>query len=73
MSHSRVLATVLATLVVLACAGYYGIVAFAPHLLAGRIAGYPVAVVLALGLFLVFFGATLLYTLCVKDKPESQA
>ncbi len=73
MPHSRLLATVLAALVALACACYYGIVAFAPRLLAGRIADYPAAIVLALALFVFFFVATLLYTLCAHDGPESQA
>jgi len=68
MPQSRLSAYLLAALVALASAAYYGIVAFAPHLLAGRLAGYPVALVLALALFVLFVVVTLGYTWTAHDQ-----
>ncbi|MDN0074843.1 DUF485 domain-containing protein [Crenobacter sp. SG2303] len=42
-------------------AGYYGVVAFAPSLLAGSLSGWPVSIVVALALFALGFAITVLY------------
>jgi len=62
MPVTRISAPLLACLVGLCCAGYYGVIAFAPGLLSGRIGGIPLSIAVALALFLLFFAVTLLYT-----------
>lgn len=70
MSVTRVSAPLLAFLIGLSCAGYYGVVAFAPNLLSGQIVGIPVSILVALALFLLFFAVTLLYTVSgTSDLP----
>jgi len=70
MSVTRISGPLLACLVGLSSAAYYGVVAFAPGWLSGRIAGIPVSIAVALGLFLLFFGVTLLYSLAeAADAP----
>lgn len=72
MSVTRVSAPLLAALVGVCCAAYYAVVAFAPGRLAGRVAGIPVSVLLAVALFMVFFAVTLLYTWAApaeRDQP----
>jgi len=74
MSVTRISAPLLACLVGLSCAAYYGVIAFAPGLLSGRVAGIPVAVAVALALFLLFFGVTLLYALTGSaDAPVERS
>jgi hypothetical protein len=74
MSVTRISAPLLAGLVGLSCAAYYGVVAFMPSLLSGRVEGIPVSIVVALALFLLFFGVTLLYALTGSaDTPAERS
>ncbi|WP_233170365.1 DUF485 domain-containing protein [Aquitalea sp. ASV15] len=61
--------TVLAWLVLLACLGYFGLIAAAPALLQGDIGGWPRAILLALLLFLLFFAVTLWHIRASDRKP----
>jgi uncharacterized membrane protein (DUF485 family) len=70
MSSKRLLAPALVVLIALACTAFYSTVAFAPRLLDGRAAGLPLALVVALVLFVGFFAATVIYMLAARDDAE---
>jgi len=72
MSVTRFSGPLLACLVGLSSAAYYGVVAFAPGLLSGRIAGIPISIAVALGLFLLFFAVTVLYSLAGSDDVPTK-
>lgn len=59
----------LALLVLASCLGYFGLIAAAPTLLQGNVAGWPRSIVLALLLFLLFFAITLWHIRAQDRKP----
>lgn len=59
----------LALLVLASCLGYFGLIAAAPGLLAGTLAGWPRSILLALLMFLLFFAITLLH-IRIQDRRQ---
>ncbi|MBA4708102.1 DUF485 domain-containing protein [Aquitalea aquatica] len=62
---------ILAGLVLLACLGYFGLIATAPPLLQGSVAGWPRSILLALLLFLLFFAVTL-WHIRAQDRKSAR-
>jgi membrane protein DedA with SNARE-associated domain len=71
MMFRRSSTTVLAWLVLLACLGYFGLIAAAPAVLHGDIAGWPRSILLALLLFLLFFAVTLWHIRTQDREPAA--
>ncbi|MBV8681073.1 MAG: DUF485 domain-containing protein [Aquitalea sp.] len=61
----------LAILLLACCLGYFGLIASAPGLLAGTLAGWPRSILLALLLFGLFFAITLLHIRMQDRKPQA--
>ncbi|MCW3479999.1 DUF485 domain-containing protein [Neisseriaceae bacterium JH1-16] len=53
-------------------AGYYGVIAFAPALLTGSVAGWPLSILVVLALFALGFAITVLYA-CSAAKRNGAA
>ncbi|RMC94382.1 DUF485 domain-containing protein [Aquitalea palustris] len=62
---------ILAGLVLLACLGYFGLIATAPPLLQDSVAGWPRSILLALLLFLLFFAVTL-WHIRAQDRKSAR-
>lgn len=71
MMFPRPSTAVLAWLVLLACLGYFGLIAAAPALLQGSVAGWPLSILLALLLFLLFFAVTL-WHIRAQDRKSAR-
>jgi len=54
-----------------AVAGFYGVVAFAPGLLAGSVAGWPLSILVVLTLFALGFAITVLYARSASTRDGS--
>jgi len=52
-------------------AGFYGVVAFAPGLLAGSVAGWPLSILVVLALFALGFAITVLYARAAAARDGS--
>ncbi|MXR37701.1 hypothetical protein [Craterilacuibacter sinensis] len=61
--------TLLCCLTLLVVALYYGVLAYAPGLLAGRLAGWPLSILFALAAFAALFAITLFAALRRDDTP----
>ncbi|MCP9760723.1 hypothetical protein EGI20_15735 [Aquitalea sp. S1-19] len=61
--------TLLCCLTLLVVALYYGVLAYAPGLLAGYLAGWPLSILFALAAFAALFAITLFAALRRDDTP----